>query len=165
MAEASQLPYLIKLLDDESEATQSALKKEFEKFQGDVSDDLASLAIDLSPEDRYRVSQLLHPCRREKLTQQWAVPDNLDDDWETFEHLLRLLCDYMHDGISLRSSLNDSLDILADDSNSTCPPHREQSKKIPIREKHFTGARQCVLFNSDICYTLETGKGNPITSA
>ena len=71
MAHASQLPYLIKLLDDESEETQCALKKEFEKFQGDVSDDIASLAIDISPEDRYRISQLLHPCRRDKLAQQW----------------------------------------------------------------------------------------------
>ena len=166
MADTTQLPFLLKLLDDDTEGTQEAIAKEFAKFEGDVSDDLASLAIDLSPEDKYRVSELLHPGRRENLTHEWIVPHNLDDDWESFEHLLRLLCDYMHDGITIRPSLHDSLDILAEDVEFRIPSlSSNKLRKYLFADHLFTGARTnyYALFNSDLCYALNTGKGNPIT--
>ena len=72
----------------------------------------------------------------------------------------------MHDGISLRSSLNDSLDILADDvEQNLSSPTANSLRKYLFEANLFTGARTnyYALNNSDICYTLETGKGNPIT--
>jgi len=109
MSNKAQLRHLICLLDDDHEDIQAALKTEFNKFDGDVSDHIASLGIDISPADQSKLSELLLPGRRTKLSEEWSVPENLNEDWDSFEHLLRILCDYMHDGISLRSSLNDAI--------------------------------------------------------
>ena len=166
MAGTSQLPFLLKLLDDDTEGTQEALAEEFSKFEGDISDDLASLAIDLSPEDRFRLTQLLHPGRRDNLINDWVVPANLDDDWENFEHLLRTLCDYMHDGITLRPSLHDAIDVLSEDVERRVSKLTvNKLRKYLFADNLYTGARTnyYALYNSDLCYTLSTGKGNPVT--
>ena len=166
MADHSQLPFLIKLLDDESEGTQTALQTAFEKFKGDISDGVASLAIDLSPEDRFKISALLHSGRRARLAQEWLVPSHLDDDWESFEHLLRILCDFMHDGIALRSSLSDNLDILADDVERRIASLTvNKLRKYLFEDSLFSGPKEdyYALYHSDLCYALETGKANPIS--
>lgn len=168
MADLSQLPHLLKLLDDDSAEIQSALETQFREFKGDISDDIASLGIDLAPDDRLKLSRYLLPARRETLRNDWVVPLNLDDDWDCFEHLMRVLCDFMHDGITLRASLHDSLDILADDIDSKISaPSPNKLRKYLFAKNLFTGARTnyYAIQNSDICYALETGKGNPITLA
>lgn len=168
MGDNSQLPYLIKLLDDESTEIQSALASQFKQFDGDISDEIASLGIDLAPEDRIKLSGYLMPSRRDRLRHDWVVPNNLDDDWDCFEHLLRVLCDFMHDGITLRASLHDSLDLLADDIDAKInrlTPNK--LRKYLFADHLYTGARTnyYALSNSDISYTLDCGKGNPITLA
>lgn len=166
MANRAQLPYLIQLLDDDSEATRAALTKQFSHFGGDISDDIASLQVDLSPDDRFRLSGMLHPARRTTLIHEWIVPANLNDDWQSFEHLLRLLCDFMHDGITLRPSLIDSLDVLAQDIDERIPDISvNKLRKYLFADHLFTGARTNYysIQHSDICYTLDTGKGNPLT--
>lgn len=166
MPDKAHIPHLLKLLDDDSVETRQALSSQFKKFGGDISDDIAALGVDLSPEDRYRLSDMLHPGRRDILVKNWVVPADLDNDWESFEHLLRLLSDFMHNGIFLRPSLHDGLDLLAEDAEQKISGlTANRLRRYLFTDHRFTGARTnyYALQNSDLSYTLDTGKGNPLT--
>jgi len=167
-----QLPHLLKLLDDDEPAIQSALQQEFAQSSGDISNELASLNIDLPIQDRKKLSQLLLPGRRETLAQEWQVPsggaDAIAEDWETFESLLRLVSDFLHDGICLRPSLSDLLDILANEASSKIAvPSPNRLRKWLFETGKFKGNKEnyYIPSNSDLAWVIETGLGNPISLA
>jgi hypothetical protein len=166
MSSQNLLPHLLKLLDDESTETQAALAQQFAVFGGDISDELAALAYPLSAKDRNRLSGFLKPGKRSYLEKNWVVPSNLEEDWEGFEHLLRLISDFIHDGITLRPSIHDSLDLLADEVDQKVTElSPNKLRKFLFSNNLFTGARKNYysLQHSDLGYALQTGKGNPIT--
>lgn len=167
-----QLPYLLKLLDDDEPATRDALKQEFADTSGDISHELAALAIDLPIQDQQKLSQLLLPGRRETLTNEWQVPcggaDAIAEDWESFEALLRLISDFLHDGVTLRPSLSDLLDSLAEEAASeilSLSANKlrqwmfESGRFIGNKENYYTPS------NNDIAWVIDTGFGNPISLA
>jgi len=172
MLNEDQLPHMLKLLDDDEPAIQDALREEFSDTSGDLSNELAALAIDLKPADRRRLSILLLPGRRETLIQEWRVPqggaDALNEDWESFEYMLRLISDYLHDGVTLRPALPDMLDMLAEDAiagrhhiseNKLRVWMFESGKFIGNKDSYYTPA------NSDLSWVADTGLGNPISLA
>lgn len=166
------LPHLLRLLDDEEPCTQAALQRQFSESSGDLSHELAALAIDLSSKDQLRLSELLLPGRRETLIQEWQTPEGgahgLDEDWESFEALLRLISDFLHDGVTLRPSLSDMLDILAEEAEQTIPKLNANSLRSWMFENgRFIGNQNDYYApqNSDLCWTADTGFGNPISLA
>lgn len=166
------LPHLIKLLDDDEPATQIALKQEFAQTTGDISNELAALAIDLPIQDRNKLSQLLLPGRRETLAQEWQIPsggaDGIAEDWETFEALLRLISDFLHDGLSLRPSLSDLIDSLAEEATEKIAlPSANRLRKWMFEDGKFKGNKENYYLpsNSDIAWVIDTGLGNPISLA
>ncbi len=118
-ASPERLALLLRLLDDETPAIRSSIESALSAFQGDVSEVLGGMSVDLSPDDHELLAQLLRPARRERLRREWIVPAGgasaVFDDWEHFEALLRVLSDYLHDGVSLRQPLGDALDLLAEE--------------------------------------------------
>lgn len=169
MPKTQDIPYLIQLLDDEQGEVQAQVTEALLSFGGDISEHIASLGIDLSPEDRRKVSSLLHPKRREQLREEWQVPANklssTHDDWENFEAMLRIISDYLHDGISLRPSLSDELDMLADDIREALPdPSTDDVRHYLFVKDRLTGNKTDYYApeNCDLAHTLESGTGNPI---
>jgi len=124
-SDVADLPYLIRLIDDDDPAVRPVVQARFEACEGDISHDLAALGSLISPESKKRLSHWLEPGRRQTLSQEWVVPSGgsagLNGDWEGFEYLLRALSDFLHDGITLRPSLPDHLDLLADEIRSNFP--------------------------------------------
>lgn len=172
MIKESALPHLLKLLDDEEPSTQAALKQQFANSTGDLSHELAALAIDLSHRDQQKLSELLLPGRRETLIQEWLVPDAgahaLDEDWESFEFLLRLISDFLHDGVTLRPSLPDMLDMLAEEAENALPQlNASLLRQWMFENGRFIGNQNNYYApqNSDLCWTADTGFGNPISLA
>lgn len=110
---------MLRLLDDDTPAVRTSVESALGAFQGDVSELLGGLPTALSPSDLELLSQLLRPARRERLRREWIVPAGgasaVLDDWDHFEALLRILSDYLHDGVSLRQPLGDALDLLAEE--------------------------------------------------
>lgn len=167
--ETTTLPYLLRLLDDEQPDVRQVVSEKLSQFGGDLSDQVAGLGIDLSPKDRQVLSQLLQPARRKTLRDSWFVPAKAlleaDGDWDLFEAFLRMISDYLHDGVSLRPSLSDSLDDLADESAEL-----GLNDPIPLAswlfdEQRFTSNREDYYNprNSDLEEVLEQGKGNPLS--
>lgn len=163
------LPHMLKLLDDDEPNTQSALQTAFLNTSGDLSDDIAALGVDLSPKDQSSLEKYLQPARRIRLTEEWRSPANgvagLDEDWEEFEHLLRLISDYLHNGVSLRPSLSDSLDLWAEEFQAAHKTPTTNKLRIWLfEEQRLVGNKDDYYHpnNSDLAYSMEKGHGNPI---
>lgn len=113
------LATLLRLIDDETPQVRASVASALHAFNGDVSELLADTGIRPSTKDRLTLSRLLSPARRQRLLRDWIVPAEgiqaFDEDWERFEGMLRLLSDFLHDGITLRQPLSDALDLLAEE--------------------------------------------------
>lgn len=118
-ATPERLTFLLRLLDDETPAVRASVENALHSYGGDISELLGEMEIRLSDDDRELLAQLLRPARRERLRREWVVPAGgaaaVLDDWDHFEALLRVLSDYLHDGVSLRQPLGDALDLLSDE--------------------------------------------------
>ena len=165
----TELPYLVKLLDDDDPIVRKTLSERFADCQGDVSSELDRLGICLPEEDQTRLSNLLAPGRRRQTRNQWVVPqqglDEVGADWESFELLLRHLSELLHDGTSLRSSLPDAIDQIADEAVLHNAQEDEQSLcEFLFGSGRFRGDKEGFYSpsNADLLWIILNRKGNPI---
>jgi hypothetical protein len=165
----AQLRHLLRLVDDETPEVRHKVTQALAAWGGDLSEDLPQLGIDLSPAERSLVSSLLHPARQARLRAEWLVPTGgwpaLAEDWETFEALLRLLSDFLHDGITPRPSLHDALDLLAAECAADHPcPNAEDLRRWLFESGRFTGnhADYHAPQNSDLAWVIANRQSNPL---
>jgi len=167
MPQEIQFNSLLRLLDDKNEVVQKGVSKALLDYHGDASDDLAALGIHLKPKAARLLSESLHPGRQRELRNQWVLPtrglNQPDGDWETFESLLRLISDFLHDGITLRPSLSDELDLLARDALPEVATTLHLSAWLFGTGK-FRGNKSSPFDprNSDLTWCLEEGTSNPL---
>lgn len=167
MVEATELRHLLRLLDDENEVVQEGVALGLLDYEGDVSDSLAGLGWHLREKEEKKLSVLLRRGREIRLRDEWIVPqsglDEADGDWESFEALLRTVSDFLHDGISLRPSLSDQLDLLVEDLEGNCHSPSELAEELfgsGLLEGNCLGLSQ--VENSDLAWILIERKGNPL---
>ncbi len=168
MPSAADLPFLIRLLDDHDPAVQPVIEQQFSSFGGDISQDLAALGVQLPGTDKRRLVKLLEPGRRDTLREEWLVPSggaaSLEEDWEGFEAILRQISDFLHDGITLRPSLSDSLDLLADEVREDLIAPTADELRIWLFDKGpFCGVngQADAEQNFDLCRVIDVMEGNP----
>lgn len=158
---------LLKLLDDENEEVRQGVQRALMEFEGDASHDLAALGIHPKTKQAKLLSRSLHAGRQQHLRDQWAMPSGKlrdpEGDYEAFEALLRLISDFLHDGITLRPSLSDELDLLAREAQSEVATPAGLARWL-FASHRFSGNRENPLDprNSDLAWCLETEKSNPI---
>jgi len=168
--EIKELPHLLKLLDDETPEVQEVLKERFKSIEGDLSNEIAAMGVDLTSPQQENLSQLLRNSRRERLKREWLAPSKgwraLENDWESFECFLRQISDYLHDGVTLRPSLPDALDLLAEEADKEILDLTPDS----LRRFLFVSGRYSgntdeyyASLNSDLTWVIDEGKGNPIS--
>ncbi|MEP4079568.1 transglutaminase family protein [Haloferula sp.] len=120
---AESLAILLRLVDDETPEIRESVTRALEVFGGDVSEFLNEGTLKPSPSECAVLSELLQPGRRQRLRKEWIVPAGgvtaFGDDWDAFEALLRILSDFLHDGVTLRQPLGDALDLLAEEYEAT----------------------------------------------
>ncbi|MFT4177527.1 MAG: transglutaminase-like domain-containing protein [Luteolibacter sp.] len=166
--EASSLLPLLRLLDDETPEVRSQVASRVAGFGGDLSELLASLPYELSPKEKSILQDMLSHPRREQLRKEWIVPSDgaagLQEDWETFEALLRVLSDFLHDGITLRQSLSDALDFLAEEAEEEGVRDEDELRAFLFESGRLSGNREDYYDprNSDLAWCLAEGKSNPI---
>lgn len=124
---ADSLATLLRLLDDETPAVRHSVAGALDRFDGDVSELLGETPVELNAADHRTLSELLLPARRARLRREWVVPAGgiarLGDDWDGIEALLRMLSDYLHDGVTLRLPLADALDLLVEETEEAFDRH------------------------------------------
>ena len=117
---SEELDALLRLLDDDTPEVRERVAQRLALCGGDLSDWLASAPRQLSSKEKSVLSRSLGVARRETLEREWSVPSGgaaaLTEDWETLESMLRLISDFLHDGITMRQSLSDALDLLVEEA-------------------------------------------------
>lgn len=125
MPEISELDALLRLLDDDAPEVRAVVAGRFGELGGDLSELLPCLERTLSGKELEILTELLRAGRRAALREDWQMPaagvGAMEEDWEFFESQLRLLSDYLHDGVTLRQPLSDALDLLADEFSEKYP--------------------------------------------
>lgn len=135
---------------------------------GDISEWLATRPADLTREEKRLLAEMLSPPRRDQLAREWIVPTGganaLQEDWETFEALLRALSDFLHDGISLRQPLSDALDLLAEEATDEGVNSADDLRAFLFDGNRLTGNHEGYYDprNSDLAWSIEEGRSNPL---
>ncbi|MES2995524.1 MAG: transglutaminase family protein [Verrucomicrobiota bacterium] len=115
-----ELEAILALLDDSTPEVGDYVADRLAATSGDLEEWIASRTTPLPRSTADRLAVLLRPARRTVLEADWQVPasgaDSLADDWEAVEALLRLLSDFLHDGVTLRQPMSDALDLLAEEA-------------------------------------------------
>ena len=165
---SDELAALVRLLDDETPGVRERVAERLALCGGDISEWLSAQSRVLSKQEQKLLSEMLSPPRREILAREWIAPSGgaaaLQEDWESFEALLRNLSDFLHDGISLRQPLSDALDLLAEEAAD-----EGVSSAIELRTFLFCGARLTGNprkyddpKNSDLAWCIAEGRSNPL---
>lgn len=169
MTSTVQLHSLLRLLDDDTPAVRQSIANELLAYGGDLSEIITEHPRGLKPDELELLSQLLHPARRQALRRDWVAPMGgwvaMEDDWEQLEGSLRLISDFLHDGVSLRASLSDALDMLAEEAAPAVEADGVNGLRMFLFESgQFKGnhANYGDPRNSDLVWVMESGLSNPI---
>jgi regulator of sirC expression with transglutaminase-like and TPR domain len=163
-----ELDALLRLLDDETPAVRERVAARLALCGGDISEWLAAHPRVLSRQEKKLLTEMLSPPRRETLAREWIAPSGggaaLQEDWESFEALLRNLSDYLHDGISLRQPLSDALDLIAEEAGEKGVATGIELRKFLFKEGRFKAneADYHDPRNSDLAWSIAEGHSNPI---
>jgi hypothetical protein len=163
-----ELSALLRLLDDDTPVVRERVAQRFALCGGDLSEWLATQPRTLSKQEQILLSSMLSPTRREILAGEWVAPSGgaaaLQEDWESFEALLRTLSDFLHDGISLRQPLSDALDLLAEEAAEAGVGTALELRKFLFNGTRLTG-NQLDYYdprNSDLAWSIAEGRSNPL---
>ena len=163
-----ELSALLRLLDDDTPEVRSVVAGRLAEVGGDLSEILPGIARGLNGREKELLKSMLLPARRRTLREEWLTPSfgsaGLGDDWELFESHLRLISDFLHDGLSLRQPLSDALDLLAEEAqeDGVSGPNDLrvflfERKRLRPNEDNYYDPR-----NSDLAWCLSEGVSNPI---
>lgn len=163
-----ELDALLRLLDDETPEVRSRVAERIAACGGDLSEHLASRPRQLSAEERSVLATILRPARRESLEREWLVPSGgaaaLGEDWEAFESMLRLISDFLHDGVTIRQPLSDALDLLAEEAEENGVDSANDLREFLFESGRFSANQQGQSDpeNADLAWTISEGKSNPL---
>lgn len=155
---------LIRLLDDPTDEVQTAVKSALLTFQGDASQDLKSLGINLPKKESRLLSRALRQGRREALLENWAIPTGpITVADGSLEALLHTLSDFLHDGISFRPCLADQLDRLAEKMAPKVVHPVELAQELFYNHRlHWNKENPLDARNSDLAWSLSNFKSNAL---
>ncbi|NJM36383.1 MAG: hypothetical protein HC845_00060 [Akkermansiaceae bacterium] len=163
-----ELNALLRLLDDETSIVRERVAGRLACSTGDLSEWLATHPRVLSQKESELLVEMLKPPRRETLIREWIAPTGgagaLQEDWESFEALLRILSDFLHDGISLRQPLSDALDLLAEEASDEGITTANELRSFLFEGKRLLGNQQNYYEprNSDLAWCIAENRSNPL---
>ena len=109
----SELPHLIRLLDDETDVVRRAVRERLEVLRKDLPDELEKLNLVLSDEEDRLLSEVLAPSYREELVDRWMQWRELPDEHSQLESALSVLAAFLSGWKSHRRELGRRMRIRA----------------------------------------------------
>lgn len=165
MPDPNQLPYMIRLLDDESEIVRENVTKELAAFGDSLHEELDKLKITPSPEQLKLLRALLAEHSRRWLKDHWEEWKHVDDDKLKLEHALGLIGDYLGErtGGETIPGLLDQL--MHEYRQNTLTQDPLTLASYLFRSRALKGAKEDYLNprNSDLAYVITEGHGMPIS--
>lgn len=167
MPSTNDLPYMIALADDPSEAVQLSLGEGFSAFGNDLDTLLTALDPPATHEQRQRARTLSHDYRRAWLREQWSSWFAIEGERDRLEAALCLITGFQ-DGPHHAAEPSAMLDALASDFFNTLGEHNPLTlAHYLFQTRALTGAEPDYWLpqNSNLRYTLTARRGIPITLA
>lgn len=168
----SQLPYLLQLLDDDSEIVRGAVSRELLQYGSELGEAIAALP---EPMDRLRSARLatiLSEGAREELRLIWPCWFDVEDETERLELAMVLLADFQdHVETILRGRPHEPLGVLLDALTLHFRESGMPQDPRGLAEFLFAGPRRLrgaandyfAPQNSNLRYVIEKGRGIPIS--
>jgi len=165
MPDPRQIPYLLRLLEDESPEVRDAVMSEFEAFGPLLEDHL--LELDLPGHHRRLIDGLIRLGRRKRLREEWPSLGTVVDDKELLESGLGLLAEFLQHPRATES-LTALLDALADGFNGG--PYQQDTLALAeflFQTKGLAGARDSYYNpqSSNLVHVITRRRGLPISLA
>ena len=165
-----QLPYLIQLLDDDSEVVRTEVVKALQAYGPELAAEIEKLSLDVSPAGRKVLAGIFGTHQREWLRRSWGGWYKPEEGLACLEAALALIAEFQGMGRSEGRSLTALLDQLADEYRSL---HGYSDDPLILADflfktKKLSGAPEEDYYNpvySNLIYALERKRGLPITLA
>jgi hypothetical protein len=168
----SELPHLIRLLDDETELVRRAVRERLEGMRKDLPAKIAELDLRLTAEDEKIISELLAPSCREDLVDRWLQWRDLPHEHQRIESALSQISAFLSGWRSTARDVSLGLDALArqvelDASASAINPRTLADYLFGGRgdQVRFRGNSRDYYLpdNSNLIWVLKRGLGNPLS--
>jgi len=164
-----QIPYLLQLLEDDSEVVRSEVTKALKSYGSELAVEVDKLQMDLSPESRKVLTAILAVHRREWLRRVWPDWCKPDEDAARLEAAFGLIAEFQNAGREA-PILSVLLNRLAEEYRSLHGTHDDPLilADFLFRSKKMGGAPEDDFYNplhSNLVYTIEQKRGLPITLA
>lgn len=165
MPDLSQLPHLLKLLDDESPEIRSTVQQALRAFGDALPAALREQRIELTPEQRALLEQVTNEQERDELKTAWRSLLEIRDEKERLECALSLLAIHQY-GSDDPESVTSRLDTLAAEYMLIYDtPGLHTLADFLFREKGLRGSEQDYYnpLKSNIVRVIESKSGLPIS--
>jgi len=165
MTNASQIPYLVKLLDDESEESQENVINELISFGPNLKEELKKIDFPINATQKTCLKLILEEQSRIWLKKVWPSWYTLASDYEKLESALSILAGFLSGNESV-SGLKPLLDQLAarynEDVKSSDP---RALAKFLFMDKALKGNKSDYYNpqNSNLIYVINERRGIPIS--
>ena len=168
MAERSDIPHLIELLDDTSPDVREHVLRELLSFGPTLDDEVRALVDRLTPVQRRVAEKLLQARRKaESRWDAWTAWPEAGNSYEQLETAFELLAQFQY-GWAPPVSLRELLDDLARDFLTTCHARDALSlSRFLFSSKGLHGNEENyhAPMNSNLIHVIQNGSGLPISLA
>jgi len=165
MPDPGKLPFLLRLLDDDTPQVREAVRHELAGFGPSLRTAIAGLGIDVPPASERLIDTFLNDYRRQRLRHSWPGWVEYGDDKDRLEAALGMIAEFL-DEQSTREKLAGQLDDLA--GEFTGKPLSVDARGLAtflFRMKRLRGAREDYYHvqNSNLVSVIERQRGIPIS--
>jgi len=167
MVDKTQIPNLVKLLDDESPQIQEKVIQELSAFGPNLKQEIKNLSIPVNSIQKGLLNSILHRMKRLEIRRVWGRWYRLKEEHLRLEQALSLLSHFLEEGDSSKS-LSKHLDELAMKYNRKYrTPDHLQLAKFLFKDLGLKGNQKDYYNpqNSNLIHVLRSRRGIPISLA
>ena len=167
MVEKEQLPHILNLVDDDAEEVRNHVFKDLTDYGLDLENDLFEFAEIIDRKNLDIIDPIIKNNRRRWLRKNWIRWFEIADEYEKIETAMSFISKFQL-GYFQQITLSKKMDQISEDFKNRYPYGNELDlANYLFQVLDLRGNKQDYYspLNSNLYYTLEEGKGLPITLA
>ena len=165
MSDRSQLPYLVDLLDDDSDVVRNEILKSLTNYGNDLEVDLFSVTSLFKSEKIILVKPILEDNRRKWLYENWKNWQSLESENDQLEAAMDMIAKFQY-GFNHPEQISALIDSIAEEFEK----FKKKGDEIDLADflfkyKKIYGERDDYYnpLNSNLAYVLKRKRGLPIS--
>ena len=166
MPDLKQLPYLLKLLDDESKTVRQEITRQLLAFGPRLKEEVAKIPENIFPmKSRVILTGILEDQERIRLRQRWSGWQEVEPDTTKLETALSFLAEFQS-GLTYAQNLTGLLDSLAEEyQKNYSQTNAFDLARFLFHDKNLRGAEADYYHpqNSNLVHVITQKEGLPIS--